>query len=100
MRRLSLPVTGLEYGFRAHICDQCDHRTPVSGPNGQRACQDACGQYQALPALFDVAKHLDPMVASIPRALKNHMPVRGPGVNWGPGRRRKVIQLIQKYLNL
>jgi hypothetical protein len=100
MRRLSLPVSGVEYAFRAHVCDQCAHRTPVDGPNGHRACQDACGQYQAVPALLDVARRLDPMIASIPQALKNRMPVRGPGVNWAPGRRRKVIRLIQKYLNL
>lgn len=100
MRRFSLPVIGLEYAFRARVCDHCPHRSPVDGPNGHRACQDACGQYQALPALQEVARHLDPMIASVPGALKHHMPTSGPGVNWAPGRRRKVIRLIQDHLNL
>ncbi len=98
MRSLSLPVTGLEYAFRTQVCDHCSQRTPVDGPNGERACQSACGQYEALPVLYDVASRLDPMIASVPDALKHHMPVTGPIVDWAPARRRKVIRLIQNYL--
>jgi len=98
MRTVSLPVAGFEYMFRAQVCDHCPHRTPVDGPNGHRACQDACGQYLAVPALYDVARRLDPMVGHVTEALKDHMPTSGPGVNWAPGRRRKVIGLIRKYL--
>ena len=100
MRRVSLPVAGLEYLFRADICDHCPHRTPVNGPHGQRACQSGCAQYEAVPALYDLAQRLDPMVADVSAALKHHMPTSGPGVNWAPGRRRKVIGLIRKYLGV
>ena len=100
MRRVSLPVSGLEYAFRAQVCDHCTHRTPLNGPNRQRACQDNCGQYHALPALYDVATRLDPMIASVPDALKDHMPTTGPGQTWPAARRAKVVRLIQDYLNL
>src|SRR5215218_9546639 len=100
MKRISLPISGLEYKFRHDVCDHCAHRTPVNGPNGQRACQAACEQYHALPVLYAVATRLDPMVASIPDALKDHMPVTGGAVNWPPRRRQKVIGLIRRFLDI
>jgi hypothetical protein len=100
MRRVSLPLAGLEYMIRSEICDHCPHRTPVNGPNGQRACQSGCAQYEAVPALYDVARRLDPMIANVAETLKHHMPLTGPGVNWGRGRRRNVVTLIRKYLNV
>jgi len=100
MRRVSLPLAGLEYMIRSEICDHCPHRTPVNGPNGQRACQSGCAQYEAVPALYDVARRLDPMIANVAETLKHRMPLSGPGVNWGRGRRRNVIGLIRKYLNV
>jgi len=98
MRRRSLPIAGIEYAFRTEVCDHCPHRTPVTGANGQRACQDTCGQYHAVPALVEMACRLDPMIASIPEALRHHMPVTRAAVTWPARRRQKVIALIQRYL--
>ena len=100
MRRLSLPISGLQYMFGAEVCDHCTHRSPLSGPNGERECQNTCGQYQAVPALCEMASRLDPMVASVPNALKSHMPVTGGVVKWPARRRQKVIALIRKYLDV
>jgi hypothetical protein len=40
------------------------------------------------------------MIANVAETLKHRMPLTGPGVNWGRGRRRNVIGLIRKYLNV
>jgi hypothetical protein len=85
--------------FRAQVCDHCTHRTPVTGPNGERECQSTCGQYQAVPTLYDIASRLDPMIASVPDALNHHMPVTGGTVQWPARRRQKVIGLIRRYFD-
>jgi hypothetical protein len=100
MARVSLPVNGLQYQFRTQICDHCAHRTPINGPNHARACQTTCGQYHAVPDLFAVASRLDPMIANVSAALKDHMPTRGANLTWPARRREKVIGLIRRYLNI
>jgi hypothetical protein len=100
MARLALPVSGLQYQFRNQVCDHCAHRTPISGPNHERDCQATCDQYHAVPELFAVASRLDPMIANVPEALKDHMPVTGDGLTWPARRRQKVIGLIRRYLDI
>ena len=87
MQRHALPIAGIEYAFRSEVCGRCPHRTPVTGAHGERACQDTCGQYHALPGLVQMASRLDPMIASVPAALRHHMPVTRAAIAW-PARRR------------
>ena len=98
MRRQSLPVAGIEHGFRAQVCAHCARGTPAEGPNGRRACEDTCGQFQSIPRLLWAAAWIDPMIGSVPDALKRHMPVTGGAVNWPPRRRQKLISLITESL--
>jgi hypothetical protein len=100
MRRVSLPISGLEYMFRANVCDHCAHRTPVVGERGERDCQATCDQYRALPSLYTAASRLDPMIANVSEALKHQMPVTGGAVNWPARRRQKVIGLVRRYLDI
>ena len=98
MERLSLPMSELEFMFRVEVCDHCPQRTPLNGPDGQRACQQTCGQYQAVPRLYEAVRRLNP-IASTSMALRGQVPVSNLGVSGALKRRRKVIQVIRKYVN-
>jgi hypothetical protein len=97
----TLPILqSLEQAFRVHVCNRCPRRSDVVSPEGSfvRGCEADCEQFHALPALQLTAARLDPMVASVPDALRRLMQTSGGKVKWQRRRRNKVIQLIQQSI--